>query len=166
MDLDRRSSGCARLGGGVGPPLLLYPIVFTFVLVALKGWKPVLAPPFQRNDLEPELIQFHMAQKLRGEVGARVWDTRVWSETREEVAKEYCKSHTLRAICFSLSRYRRNRLPAKVGPRVVPRSHLRLSPNMHPAPASLFPAVPLASRPVRWSWRPHSRRRRRLRSPR
>ena len=38
------------------------------------------------RELKLEIIQSDMAQKpmLRGEVGARVRDTRVWSETRVE----------------------------------------------------------------------------------
>jgi len=85
-------------------------------------------------------------------------------------SNEYGKSKPLRALCISLSRYRLNRLLWPIG---AARRVLTWYPGLTTTwvaawpPSMLLPALPLGSRhstPVRWSWRPHSRRRRRPRS--
>ena len=80
-------------------------------------------------------------------------------------------SQPLRALCFSLSHYRINRLFLRCSQqsgssRNTPGLHHDLSTNV--TSLVLFPVPPLAScyrTPVRWSWRPRSRSRRLRRRP-
>ena len=60
LDLDSRSSGCARLGGGVGPPL---GVVFLFLFLCLcEHYTTYLA--MDTSDITLRLLKPHLSQAI------------------------------------------------------------------------------------------------------